>query len=400
MTTTTIHKLLASAGTAAAFAASSLVAGDYGKAVIDDKMPIEGDPWTICDIFNYNTLYESDSGAIRGISLHGRYHGNFVSQQEDVGGVTNNGFHGWYHRRFRLAVEVEFANDLKLYAESNVPDFEGLTRGPFFDDFQDLYIEWEPSDEFFVRIGKQKQHFTREDIESSKRVKTVERSHIVNETAQGRPWGLVVGFETGDFSHEVGGWLYGAHAENPNWIDFDSNGGFSYNLGYDLNETTDLFFDYVYADNNGGATSAAGGSANNYGPAYEHAFALGAEYEQGRLEVMSDIVYALNRSASGGVPAGNDTWGFYIVPSYDISDNLEAVFRYGYMAEGRNHHTQRFPVRQAVENYHTFYVGLQYFICGEKLKLQGGYEYATGDLLGTTTSIDSGSWMFGVRAYF
>jgi hypothetical protein len=53
-----------------------------------------------------------------------------------------------------------------------------------------------------------------------------------------------------------------------------------------------------------------------------------------------------------------------------------------------------------VENYHTFYLGLQYFLCGENLKLTGGYEIATGDVFGTSTGIETGTWMVGVRSYF
>ncbi|MDF1826642.1 MAG: porin [Verrucomicrobiales bacterium] len=415
MTTTTIQKLLASAGTAAAFAASSLVAGDYGKAVIDDKMPIESAPWTLCDVFDYNTLYESDSGFIRGISVHGRYHGQYITGQEEINGVTNNGYHNWAHRRVRLALEVEMANNLTFFAEANIADGTGSSTGlvnpgdPFFNDFQDFYIKWEPTDAYFLKIGKQKQHLTREDIESSKRIKTVERSAIVNEVAGARPWGVVFGFETGELSHEIGGWIYGAQADSPLWVDTRANAGFSYNLEVPVSDSTTVFFDYVFVDNDGGADTAQGPAANGtVGSAYEHSLALGAEYESGRFELMTDLVYAANRTSSGGIPAGDDTWGFYVIPSYDITEKLEAVFRYAYMAQGREQRTQRFgddldgdlDARQSVENYHTFYAGLQYFICGDNLKLMAGYEYATGEIFGTNNDLNNGQWQFAVRTYF
>lgn len=402
---TTLTKLFSTASIAAALAGGSLVAGDYGKAVVDDKMPIEADPWSLCDIFDYNTLYEGDSGFVKSVEFHGRYHGNYVSQQEDVGGVLNNGFHNWYHRRARLGIEIEMEGNLKFYAETNIADNLQLTRQEFINDFQDIYIEWEPTDGTFIRVGKQKQNFTLEDRESSKRIKTLERSHIVNETAGARPWGIVAGFETGAFTHEIGGWIYGADDDAPEWVDFRGNGGFHYNLFFDVNDSTTLHFDYLYNDNNSGLTGTAGSAPNGIGAAYEHAIAAGIEIEQGRFQLISDIIYAANRTANGPIPAGNDTWGLYILPSYDITDNFELVAKYAYMDEGRNQHTQRFgdtggAARQRVQNYHTFFLGAQYFICGEKLKLMGGYEWASGELFGTNTSIDSGSWQLGVRTYW
>ncbi|MEM6916182.1 MAG: porin, partial [Verrucomicrobiota bacterium] len=392
----------------------SATAGDYGKLVIDDKAPIEA-AWSFCDIFGYNTLYKGD-GFIKEVSFHGRYHGQFISGDEEINGITNNGYHEWHHRRFRLALEVAMANDLTFYAEANIPDGTGNSTGlynpgsPFFNDFQDLYLEWEPSDDFYLKVGKQKQHLTREDIESSKRIKTVERSAIVNEVAGARPWGAVVGFSTGELFHEIGGWVHGAHADSPEWVDMSSNGGFSYNLTIPYSDTTTFFFDYVFVDNNGGNDSAQGTAANGTsGAAYEHAIAIGTEIESGRFQLISDFIYGANRSSGGGIPSGNDTWGFYVIPSYDITDKLEAVFRYSYMAEGREQRPQRFgdPLggdfsdgRQSVENYHTIYAGLQYFICGEKLKVMGGYEYATGDIFGTNDELTNGQWQVAVRTYW
>lgn len=372
-------------------------AGDQGKVVIDDKMPIEA--MSFCDIFDAGTLYEGD-GFIKEIALHGRYHGQFISQREEVEGAPDNGFHEYQHRRFRLGFDIEMANDLTLVVEANIADSSGLTREVFFDEFHDLYLVWEPSDDFNISVGKLKHPFSREDIESSKRIKTIERSPVVNEIAGARPWGAVVGFTTGDYNHAIGGWLYGGHLDAPAWVDFSSNGGFSYNLSRDLSESTTVYLDYIYADNDGGASGSEGPAAQGYGPAYEHAVALGASYEKGRFELITDVIAGFNREGSGAIPAGDDSWGFYVVPSYDITEKLEAVFRYAYLDSGREQRTQRFSVRQDVENYHTFYLGLQYFICGEKLKLMGGYEIATGESFGTSTGIDTGSWMFGVRGYF
>ena len=140
-----IQKLLASAGVAAVFAVGTIVAGEYGKAVIDDKAPIES-AWTLCDLFDNNTLYESDTGAIREISLNGRYHGQYISQSKDLG-TQDIGYNNWQHRRFRLGMNVEFSNNVTLKTSADISDGSGggtgLTRGPFFNGW----------DEFLYRLG-------------------------------------------------------------------------------------------------------------------------------------------------------------------------------------------------------------------------------------------------------
>ncbi|MEM6911175.1 MAG: porin [Verrucomicrobiota bacterium] len=406
MTRSTIKTLLSGAGAAALLAGSSLFAGESATPVVDEPDPIK--PWTFSDLFDKKYFYKSEDGFIRGARFLGRYQGQWISNQEEIGGSVNNGYHEFQHRRFRLGFEVEMDYGLTFYIESNVADVTNLTSDRFINDHNDLYLEWEPNDDFLLRLGKQKQNFTLEDAESSKRIKTVERSAIVNETSQARPWGLVSEIQTGDFRHEVGGWLYGGHASDPNWIDFQSNVGFSYNVYYSLSDSTTLHFDYVYADNAGGSSGSEGQAAVGFGPLYQHSFAIGAEFEKDKFQLISDIILAANREGQSGqlgaasIQPGNDTWGFYVLPSYDITDKLEVVGRYAYMAEGREHHSQRWgsSTRTTVEDYHTFYAGLQYFIFGEKLKLQGGYEYATGNLFGTDTDINNGTWQFGIRTYW
>ena len=388
--------------TLAAVAGASLLggaalAGESGKVVIDDPV-VDPEPWDYCDIFDYNKLFKAETGFVRSVSVHGRYHGQYIHQSEDIGGVDND-FEEWQHRRARLGLEIAMDYGLTFYAEANFASYLNNTGGPFFDNFQDLYLELE-QDAYWIRVGKQKQKFTIEDAESSKRIKTVERSAIVNEVGGARPWGAVVGFEAFGVDHAFGGWLYGGHADAPEWLDFNSNGGFSYNGKYGLFDHTKLHFDYVYADNKGGSEGSEGSAANGFGPDYEHGFSLGTRTKTGKWDITANAIIGLNRTGGGGIPDGNDTWGFYVLPAYHLTDSLELVFRYAYMDEGREQRTQRFDRRVAVENYHTIYGGVQYKICGDKLKIMAGYEYATGDVFQSGDDIDTGSWQLAVRTYF
>lgn len=399
MTKLTSLKKLAS-GTAFTALAAGAFASDHSKAIIDDKTPIE-DPWTICDIFDYSTLYEAETGFIREVALNGRYHGQYISQSEDEGSISN-GFNQWQHRRARVGVDIEFAGDLAFYSSINLSDGsgsgKGLIRRDFFNNFDEVGIEWTPED-WKIVVGKQKQKITREFSTSSKRIKTVERSQIVNEVAVQKPWGVTVEHELGGFTHQFGAWLYGTDD------DFllprgDSRGGLSYSCAIDVTDETEFHFNYVYTNNSGGAVSPSGSAPADQGSSYEHVIALGTESDFGRLGLVTDIIIGANRQASGAIPAGDDTWGIVLMPTYEITEKLEAVTKYAYMDQGQNQRTQRFNVRQRVADYHTFYAGLNYYICGEKLKVMAGYEYATGEEFGTGSDITSDSWMLAFRTYW
>lgn len=388
--------------------AGTATAGDYGKAIIDDKMPIEA--WEFCDIFDIPTLYESDHGFIRSVALKGRYHGQWISQSEEFG-ATENGYHEFQHRRFRQGIEVGFANDITFSAALNISDgsggsgSHGLTYGRFFNDFDELVLEWAPSKDTYVVVGKQKQKVTIENETSSNKILTIERSAITNEVVSDKPWGVTYGFKALGIKHELGAWIYGIDEDSSgqtwNIADFDSNAGATYRATAKLTEATELHFDYQYTDNNGGEDSPAGNADDDLASVYEHVLTLGTKSKFGELGLITDFIVGINRESQGGagpdIQDGDDTFGFVVMPYYNITDKLQAVGRWAYMDQGREQRPQRYDTRLKVVDYHTFYAGLNYYICGDNLKLMAGYEYATGEQLGTDIGIDTSSWMMGMR---
>jgi len=400
------------------FSACLANAGEDKVEVVDESPTVT--PVNRWNIFDKNTLYKSDSGFIRNVKLKGRYHGQYISQDEGIGGVKDNEYDVYHHRRARIQMDFDFAHNFSFGFDANISDGHGSRtalsdEGSFINNFQTFNIQWKPSDNYYFIVGKDKQDITREDIQSSRYIKTVERAPIVNEIGQQRPWGAQVGFFTKGIEHRLGAWVYGAHEDGPEWVDFRANKGASYNLTYPVKDNLSLHFDWNYVNNEGGLERARGDAAvGTFGSAYEHAFALGVDYEKGPFKVISDVIYGANREGvaaskgSAAIPAGHDTWGFYVLPSYKITDKLEGVFRYQYMDSGREQRTQRFGhdgdgdrnARLNVQNYHSVYAGFQYFLSGENLKLMAGYEYAWGELLGSDTDINTGSWQLAVRTYF
>lgn len=389
-------------------AAGTSLAGDYGKAIIDDKAPVADSNW--CGFFKNNTLYEGE-GFVKSVKFKGRYHGQWISQSEDTltGWVENtNGYHEFQHRRLRLGLDIEVAHNLTLSTLMNIPDgtggagAHGLTRGPFFDDWNEFKLIWDPSDDFQVILGKQKQKVTREFTTSSNAILTVERSVLTNATASDYPWGAVVGFKALGLDHEIGAWIAGADrditGDRYDWPDFDSRGGAHYGLSHEISDATTLYLEYMYTNNSDGAVDPRGSADTNRGSAFEHVAAFGSSSKFGRFGLLTDLIFGQDGIATGDLPAGYDTWGIIILPSYDITEKLQFVTRYVYMAEGREQRPQRYDVRQSVEDYHTFYAGFNYYFCGNNLKLMSGYEYATGDLFGTGgDEVRSGTWMLALR---
>ena len=393
-------KKLAS-GTAIAALAAGAFASDHGKAIVDDKMPLE-DPWTICDIFDYSTLYESDAGFIREVSLTGRYHGQWISASQEYDG-DRDGFHQFQSRRSRIGFEIGILENITFATEFNVTDSSGSNRnwqtGPVFNDIETMLIEIE-GDGWDLWIGKDKFKITREESTSSKRIKTIERSQIVNEVIPGKPWGFNFGFATGEVEHVIGLALTGSDEDDNRGSGLGlpttegSNAQFLYRLETPVNDVTTFYLDYLFTD-------MGYDSEVDIASSYNHVLALGTTNAlNDRLNLTTDLIFGLDRDGTGDIPDGEDTWGLVIMPTYAITEKLEFVAKYAYMDSGRTQRPQRYTVREELENCHTLYAGLNYYICGDKLKLMAGYEYMTADQYDSTDDITSDTWMLAVRTYF
>jgi len=383
--------VLGMAVTATATAAvSSLTAGEPGRALIDDKAPIEGG-WTVCDIFNHNTLYEGE-GFVKSVKFTGRYHGGFIDTEDDyLGGGESE---AWDHRRSRAGIVAKLANNLKIqniYNLDTSPTFDG---DRFVDNLDEFFIQWDPSDDFYVIVGKQKQNILSEYRHSSNALFVYERSVLSQNMLSQKLWGAAVGFKGLGLDHEVG--VSGTVLDdNFAWPSFeDAGASITYRANYELNEATTLYFDYQYVDQNRATTEVFAAAP------YENVFAVGSESKWGRFGLQSDVIFALDRQ-DGRLSDGDDSHGFQIVPYYDITDKLQLVGRYAYLSDGRIGRPHQFASRPEVDGLSTLFVGLNYEICKTKLRLQAGYEWASADrIVGTSTEYSNDSWLLGIRTHW
>ncbi|MDF1754001.1 MAG: porin [Verrucomicrobiales bacterium] len=430
---------VATLGSALLFVGSA-IAGDK-CLIIDDKNPakccLENPTW--CDIFDKSTLYKNEENClIQKVQLVGRYHGQYHSSSLEHSSGQSLGANYWEHRRFRVGTKIQFLNDFTFFNNWNIGDNNDsgarLTGGDFFGSVYEMYIGWKPSgtdNDLWVKVGKQKQKITREWSTSSKQLLTFERSHITNEVAATIAWGAEAGFTAFNIDHAFGIWLGGYDMDGldqrgENFPGFDSRAGASYRASYGLTDATDIFFDYLYTNNSDGTQRPRGNDDADALSDYNHVLAFGTEstWDLGhcgrQFGLVTDVIYGIDREASTGNNnfggnnnrlAGDDTFGLVFLPHVDLTERLQLVGKYAYASDSRLHRPQRAvattnaTARPNLEDVHTLYIGLNYRICGDNLKLMAGYEYLTADLYqgagaGDLGSLSGDTWMLGLRTYF
>jgi hypothetical protein len=389
---------IASAVFAAVHPHSNLYAGTDMSAVevIDDRAPSEQPKdWSLCDVFDYSTLYKGRKG-INKISLIGRYHGQLWGISSNQGNAGEFGH--WENRRLRAGLKMEFLDQFVFEGQFNL----NVDGERFFNDVEDLTLAWEPNDDFYMIIGKQKAMITREWSQSSKRIKTIERSQLVNQTVTNKVGGVVVGYHlTDQIWAELGGYTLAQQPNLPNrepdWAlpEFNGGYGFSTRIGYQPTESTEVRLDWLYMDQD----------PDNFIPSYHNIVSLNTEsyWDDIGLGLVTDLIFA------DGVNERNsaDAFSLVLMPTYMITDKLEAVFRYTFSTSESNtgirlqrrHEREAAPQNQRGSDYHAFYFGLNYYICEDHLKVMSGVEHSD---LESPTGTDFRGWTYwsGVRLYF
>jgi phosphate-selective porin OprO and OprP len=339
-------------------------------------------------IWGLPVLYSSKTNPIvQKVNFIGRYHGQYYAVDADEFGSDDD----WDNRRARFGLRADLFNMVRLHGQMNL-DLDNNVSG-FFDSVEDLYIEVKPSDAFGFLIGKDKMYLTREWSISSNNIKTMERSLLVNQIIPDKIYQASVFGSSAGLNWRAG---VASGSYSDRWELPEFNAGFLANasLGYDVGEKGEIRFDYLYNDGDPGNRVSS--------PAYEHSFSLNYNGEYGRLGVTTDLIYATGQE---GV---SDVYGLVLMPYYKITDQLEGVFRYHYAGSNSGDGIRlasRYDRRvdnlgaDRGDNYHAFYLGANYYIYGDKLKLMTGVEYSTADLR-DGSDWKAWTWVGGVRLHF
>jgi phosphate-selective porin OprO and OprP len=367
-------------------------AGTAPKQVVTEEVPVEAAPVSLCDqIFGIPTLYRNpENPYIQRFAIRGRYQGQYHHTDANTGTSED-----WENRRIRLGADLDFLQDFSFGTRFNMKRQSSDDR--LFQDIDTMSITWKIAPEFNLEVGKQKPTITQEYRTSSGRILTFERSLVVNTVIPSKIWGVSASGKVDSFLYDLG--VYTASLDGD--YDFpDFNGGVAVfaSVGYDYGSAAGIDrgqvrLDYFYQDGDG---------ENNGVKPYDHVFSLNTTNQIGRFGLNTDLIYA---SGEGNTP---DIYGVVVMPWYDlIEDRLRLVTRYNY-AGGDGSNSVRLGSRyerpaildgssDRGDNYHAVYGGFNYYLCGDKLKLMAGVEYAT---IGGDARYSGVTYLGGVRLDF
>jgi phosphate-selective porin OprO/OprP len=377
MLKTTLHLALITAA-ATAFAGT-------GTAAKSDKNPVEKD-W--CEsLWELPTLYKGD-GFIKEFRITGRFHGDVYSIDSAQGYDSD-----WVVRRLRAGTLIKLQGNLEIKAEVA---FDPQNDNPAYIGFTDLYIKWKQSDALAITVGKQGMPFTLDGATSSNNLQVLERSNLANNFWFGQEY-----FSAVSVSGKINEWQYylgvASNDVNEEFGDFDASYFGVASIGYDFAKTLGakkalLRLDYVYQDTDPNSS----GTRN-----FEHIGSLNFQYDQGQWGVSTDVTGAV------GSGTQSDAWGVSVMPWYKITDKLEVVGRYTHLDSSDpdglrlNGRYEGRIVSGRGDQYDEAYVGLNYYICGHKLKIQTGWTYATmEDSANNGGRYDGWAWTTGLRFSF
>ncbi|MDR2512945.1 MAG: OprO/OprP family phosphate-selective porin [Puniceicoccales bacterium] len=328
------------------------------------------------------------------LSFSGRLQTQYAGIDTNATGVSSTNH--LFLRRVYIGMDATLS---KNFSASFNYDFAGKS-------FDKAFLSWSAtagSQEFSIDAGLRKVNFGHEENLSSGSLDAIERSGATRYFAEdnnGRRLGAA-SYRIGVFfdgnknaaSGKTTGIFYGAAITNPERVsDVTSIGdkvtntfAFWGNVGYSGKVSSVSFLlgaGFGYLPGQGGVTgsnvttekdSLAVGSL--YGSLKAGDFTLKAELLLGSSE--NDKI--INTGAGGAIIRQNTSpWGFWVQPSYKITENLELVARYSYLDSDLrgvkvSDGVRSAPASLTANTLHEYYAGLNYYFLGNDVKFQLGY---------------------------
>ncbi len=361
----------------------------------EDKPVAAFAPEAFDSLWGLATLYKDDSNPIlEEFKLRGRYQGQYHWLDSDQGREDT-----WEDRRALFGFNAKmFQKKVELRADFQSND--GFVDP--YDHLADAYIRWIPNANITITAGKTKPLVGYYDwLQSTNAQPTFERSQIFNQLGIDRATGLTVEGKADKFTWQAG--VYSNDMDRE-FGSFDGEFSFSAGVGYDVKKSlgwkrADFRLDWLHSghDEDDGVLLS-----------YDNIISATFWGQDGLWGIVVEGFYGVGQVADKG-----DAFGFYIQPTYDLIPNrLQLVGRYSF-ATGHGDASlsgQRRYERSAPDlipagtargdQYNALYLGIQYFIYGDRLKLLAGAEYA--NLGGGPSSDDYEGLTFltGIRLCF
>ena len=323
-------------------------------------------------------------------------------------------------RRARLGFKSKFFKDWKLDASFNI-DLDGQDGlggdATLYKSFQEGGLTYAHSDQLNISLGKKQVRFSRDQEISSTEIVTFERSVLSNTLTPGELTGIW------SFGKDIAGhWQYEAGVfSNARVAEFASPSDAGVlaigKVGYDLAEQFGLdscvsTFTYMHNSEPGYKDGKVDPNFSfKASPSFTDSIALTNDLSQGRFGMITELMYgfgftgAADQGGATSVPiVQSDLFGITLTPSYFIADGLQAVYRFQFIS-ATDPDGIKIPSRyeslasggdEKGNTYMAHYVGLNYYLYSNKLKLMTGVEYAqTGG-----GSYDGFTGLAGIRFNF
>ncbi len=321
----------------------------------------------------------------------------YVSPDSDVAGAPTNDYSTFEIRRLRIGTQGSLYQNLKFDFRMNL-----LPDGADLDTAKIVYTGLEGVD---IGVGKTKQVIGMEEATSSTDIITVERSYTANYFAAGKSVGIWAKGDAGPIGLVLG--AFNGEGENDNPLDSDGDSHFAYNFraGFDASEflpddvSAGLFFDTVQNHDND--------SDGAY--QFEQSYSLGAEVEVGAFGIMGNYLWGTLTEDD------NDVTGFVVMPWFYATPKLQLVAQYSYLESDKGDAIgvqSRYIGRSAIDDAkngskadvgnesQSVYLGANYYIAGNNLKLMGGVDWTELENSAGQTAVDAITVYGAVRMRF
>ena len=373
--------LAAMSGLLGAFSASAASNDALLDLLVKKGVLTESEATTVAAELKENApVYVKAKGkGVTDIKLTGRVHFQYDSISSDNGDESEDGF---FFRRLYFGAEAKLFDDYSAKLIANYDDDDGDIK------LDKATVGWKYSSAFTGEAGYQKAPFGFYETTSSSKIKTVERSianryFVEGDGLQlgGRHTGIFAkGKFDGGFSYKAA--LVQAKASNSR---NDSNEGDNRGLaGFARVQWTSDEFD------NGGQFTVGGdlavmqdgnrllGNGSVTEDSDIFAYGIHGQYSLGGFLLSAEALATTVDDVSGHGDV--DVLGFTVVPSFKFNDHWEIVGQYSHIdTDGADlldvdNLIRRSNVTGDFSKGNAYYIGFNYYIKGNDLKLTGGYE--------------------------
>ncbi len=392
---------------------SAAVAGPEAGSVESVIAPIQSNTGNFCETWkNMGKLYKNNNNPfIQQVKVFGRAHIQYanINGENAAGNDISESYDEL--RRFRAGIQVKAFNGLEIFTSANFTNDQsprGGDRDIEFTDYDQAYIAYNFGtlagiDDLKLSYGRFKIALSAEGQDSSKTIKTVERTAISNKVFTNRYTSFLVSGSRGNVDATFG------------FLSLDDTDFIgTFDVGHALYfDTTvglgghDYHFDALYNIDEGTADDEVGMD-------FEYAASLATSRTIAGWDTLFNVIYG-NNGDNGGAETGGAFWGVVVQPSkYIIDDKLEAVFRYSYQGSSRDQgisSLRRYFGQSLRDNpvagdntdytgdsHHSIYAGLNYHLCGHNSKILLGAEYETIET--PNGSSDASTLWAAYRVYF